>query len=524
MAKQYLDHPQLKSKCSFPVPAKTSFRDGKRSQDAVLGFEYCESLTPELAAIMSCRIYRLDPPIDMKKIGETSTTIDIWEGPLTFKAEEYETAFYHKYGAGAYKVIVEEQGLSGRVCDIWFTLTDREGYPPKIDDRTLCFDKPAAKDYIDWRFRRGEPVQGIEPENNKGEDELFMEQGKAGSGSAVAAVVDGFTNLATTLVSDAKAEAREAKLEAKEARETRTASTPTTDTVTHAAAEGIKLMGDVTREVMKNSNAPDPVEMFKSFAALMPPPPDPTPMFNTILTVVQESNKTMMQMVMNQNSELKNELNSLRNSSTALATQPKSATDQLREIRDNAELLGYTRNGAAERASATPAKSVFEEWGPIIQMGLQIFSPLLNALTVKLAGTNGAPNPAQPGVTQPGAAPNPQPQAPPPDSPQARTLAFLKSIEPSFMSHLMTPDCNGFTFAAHVLSGGTGGMETVQGRASYNWIKTNYGFRPDRTCGLDALIRTYEPIWNTIEKDLPKYQKFLSEFLNYDEQVGASAS
>ena len=516
MAKQYLDHPQLKSKCSFPVPEKASFRDGKRSQDAIVGFEYCEALSPELAAIMRCRVYRLDPPIDMKKIGETATTIDIWEGPLTFKAAEYETEFYHKYGAGAYKVIVEEQGLSGRVCDIWFTLTDREGYPPKIDDRTLCLDKPGAKDYIDWRFRRGEPVAGTEMETGKGEDD-FMTTTPNGSTTA-AAVVTGVIDVLKDTVNHAREDAKEEKLQRLQVEANATQKPGSPDIVTQSAAEGIRLISDVSREMMKNSNAPDPVEMFKAFSSLIPPPPDPAPMFNMLMSVMKESNERIASMQSSQIENLRNELNSIRSSSTALATQqPKSVSDQLREMKESAELLGYSRTG--DRASAAPAKSTFEEWGPIIQMGLQIFSPLLGALTAKLAGVNGAPSVAGPPLN---GVPNP-PQAPPPE-PENPQLRFLKTIEPSFMSHLMTPDCNGFTFAAHVLSAGTGGMETVQGRASYNWIKQNYGTRPDRTVGLDALIRTYEPMWNLIEKDLPKYQKFLTEFFNYDEQVGGQPS
>lgn len=515
MAKTYLSIP-AKSKCSLPLPDQTSFKDNDRRKDAIKFFEYWQNMPEDLKAITKVRVYRVKPPVDLKKIGLRVKSLEIWQGAIPFVPEDYEKQFYHKFGGGDYRCSLEEIGLGGgEVCEALFSLPDWETYPPKVADGSLLTETNAGQEYIQWRARRGDPVGGIKPESETAEGEDFMEVGK--STSPVAAMVDGFTNLATTLVSDAKAEARDARIELKEAAAARTAAVPTTDTVTHAAAEGIKLMGDVTREVMKNSNAPDPVEMFKSFAALMPPPPDPSPMFNTILTVVQESNKTMLQMVMNQNSELKSEILTLRNSNTAVAVQSKSAADQLREIRDNAEMLGYTRNGNG--ASATPAKSTFEEWGPIIQMGLQIFSPLLNALTMKLAGNGGMPGQApQPGAAAP--APNPQP-APPPDNP---LLRFLKGFEPTFMSHLQTIDCNGFTLASQVLSGGTGGMETIPGRANYNWIKTNLGFRPDRTCGLDALIRTYEPMWNIIEKDLPKYQMFLSQFLNYDDQVGTQPS
>jgi hypothetical protein len=526
MAKQYLDHPQLKSKCSFPVPSKTSFRDGKRAQDAILGFEYCESLPAENAAIMRCRVYRLDPPIDMRKIGETTTTIDVWEGPLTFKSDEYETFFYHKYGAGAYKIIVEEDGLSGRICDIWFTLTDREGYPPKIDDRTLCVEKTGAKDYLDWRFRRGEPVAGIEPEKNQGEDDLFMEPGK--NGSPVAAVVDGFTNLASTLITDAKQDAREARQEAKEARETKPSASAATDTVTHAAAEGIKLMGDVTREVMKNSNAPDPVALFSNIMNLLPKPPDPTPMFNTILSVVQDSNKAMMQMVLNQNTELKQEIAAMRTAQLAPATNGHAKTfdEELESFSRKAEALGYKRGG-----DSAPAESK-EDLMKLIVQNMPLINTAITALAQMVAPIfrgNQAPAPqvmpnpmmqAQPPavMTQPQAPPQPDP-----NSPEARTLKFLQEFEPLFLAHLLSPEYNGFTLALQILTERRGGsQETTDGRVRYNEIKTHLGKQPDGSILLDKMIRNYPPIWMRAQSDQPAYAKFLAEFLSYDD-AGAEA-
>jgi hypothetical protein len=502
----------IKGKSALPLPAKPTFKENERTKDGVKFFQYWENLTPELAQMARVRVYRMKPPIDLTKIGERVKSVQVWEGPIPFKAEDYEKEFYEASwaGGGDYRCAIEEIGLSGVVCEVFFSLPDWDTYPPKIADGSLMLESNGGKEYVAWRARRGEPVPGVQEEKDQAEDQLFMESGKSG----VAAVVDGFTNLATTLVTEAKTEAREAKQEAKEARE-RTI-TPTTDVTTLAVAEGIRLISDVAREQSKNSHAPDAVEMFKAVVGLMPPAPDPAPMFNTILGVVQESNKTMMSMVLQQNQELRQEISQMRNGqSTALAPQ-KSVGEQLLEMKTNAELLGYSRTGGS--SSAAPAKSVMEEWGPIIQMAMTIVAPLMQAITIKLTGTaNGAPpiaNGQQP--QQPIQQAPPQQPPPPPDPPG---IQFLKRIEPMFMGHLVSPDSNGFTFANQIVTEGTG-IETVAGRSNYNWIKQHFGFKPgSNQCGLDPLIRSYEPMWRVIEQNLPKYQLFLSEFLNYDEQV-----
>lgn len=516
MARKYHS---IKGKSVLPLPSRPTFKQNEKMKEGVKFFEYWQDLSPELAQLARVRVYRMKPPIDLTKIGQKVKSIQVWEGAIPFKADEYEKEFYEATwaGGGDYRCAIEEIGLSGVACEVFFSLSDWDTYPPKVPDAALMVESNAGKEYVAWRARRGEPVVGVDLETERGEED-FMTTGPGGNTTTAAAVVTGVIDVLKDTVNHAREDAKDEKLQRLQAEAKTDKPSSGIDSVTLAASEGIRLMGDVTREAMKNSNAPDPVEMFKSFAALIPPPPDPAPMFNMLMSVMKESNERIASMQSSQIENLRNELNSIRSSSTALATQqPKSVSDQLREMKESAELLGYSRTG--DRASAAPAKSTFEEWGPIIQMGLQIFSPLLGALTAKLSGVNGTPSVASPPLN---GVPNP-PQAPPlePENPQLR---FLKTIEPSFMSHLMTPDCNGFTFAAHVLSAGTGGMETVQGRASYNWIKQNYGTRPDRTVGLDALIRTYEPMWNLIEKDLPKYQKFLTEFFNYDEQVGGQSS
>jgi hypothetical protein len=504
MAKKYHS---IKGKSALPLPLKPSFKQNEKQKEGVKFFEYWENLSPDLAPLARVRVYRMKPPIDLTKIGERVKSVQVWEGAIPFKAEDYEKEFYEASwaGGGDYRCAIEEIGLSGVACEVFFSLSDWDTYPPKVADGSLMLESNGGKEYVAWRARRGEPVAGAEAEKNQAEDQLFMESGKSG----VAAVVDGFTNLATTLVTEAKNEAREAKQEAKDARER--PITPTSDAITTGATEGIRLIADVSRDLLKNSHAPDAVEMFKAVVGLMPPAPDHAPMFNTILAVVQESNKTMMGMVLQQNQELRQELSQVRSQSMAVAPT-KTVVDQLREARESAELLGYRRGGDAP---TTPTKSVMEEWGPIIQMGVTMLSPLVALIAQKLSTPNGAPQ--QNGQPQQNAAPPnpPQQQAPPPDPPG---IIFLKRIEKLFLGHLVSPDSNGFTFANQIITEGTG-LETAAGRANYNWIKTNFGFRPDRTCGLDALIRTYEPMWTIIEKDLPKYQLFLTEFLNYDEQV-----
>jgi hypothetical protein len=255
----------------------------------------------------------------------------------------------------------------------------------------------------------------------------------------------------------------------------------------------------------------------------MPKAPDTAPMFNTILSVVQESNKSMMQLVLNQNTELKNEIVQMRQQTPTAALAVVDPMAKFKEFRDMAEMLGWSRGGSngVDHAPAKTSAETMAEWMPIIQMGLGILTPLVQALTSKLAPAQPTqPDPAAGGIIQPTnlQAQQPAPPQPDPNSPQAKQLAFLRHIEAAFLTHLLNPDNDGFTFAQWIISGGTGAGESMDGRALYADIKSNMGIRADGSCGLDALIQTYAPIWDRAKSDRKSYMKFLTEFFNYDSQ------
>jgi hypothetical protein len=522
LAKKYLS---IKGKCALPLPSRPTFKQNEKMKEGVKFFEYWQDLNPELAEMARVRVYRMKPPIDLTKIGQKVKSIQVWEGPIPFKADDYEKQFYEAAwaGGGDYRCAIEEIGLSGVVCEVFFSLSDWDTYPPKVPDAALMLESNGGKEYVAWRARRGDPVAGVEEEKPQGEDELFMEPAKNGSGSAVAAVVDGFTNLATTLVTDAKQEARDARQEAKEAR----AAAPVNgepSTLTVAATESIRLISDVAREQSKNSHAPDAVEMFKSIAALIPPPPpppDPMPQFNMIMGIMKESNERIAQMQQQQIESLRTELTSLRSGSVPAANgHSKSFTDELEEFSRKAEVLGYKRGDGA------PAADSKEDLMKMIVQNMPMITAALTAAANIIAPIfrgpqpNPAPQPAAP-MQQPEQAmvqPAPPPPQPDPNSPQARQLAFLQDLEKPFLAHLLSPEYNGFTLALHILTQGAGGsIETIDGRAKYNEIKTHIGKQADGSIPLDRMIRQYPPIWNRAQSNQPAYGKFLAEFLSYDE-------
>lgn len=521
MAKKYLS---IKAKSLLPLPAKPTFKQNEKMKEGVKFFQYWENLTPEVAQLARVRVYRMKPPIDLTKIGERVKSIQVWEGPIPFGSETYEKFFYEANwaGGGDYRCAIEEIGLSGNACEVFFSLTDWDTYPPKVADASLMTESNAGQEYVKWRARRGEPIQGAEPEPPTGEDD-FMElgngTGKAAPASTAAVLVGGLVDMAQSQIQVAQDDAKRAKDEAREARE-HSAASPGVASPAAAAMNGaidlaLSSASKVVDSVMAHAGArydpPDPLNMAKGLLELIPKPD--TTMVTLLMQSLESANQRVAQMQNDQLMAVRAELTAIRSApQTAVA---KSAIDQLREARESAELLGYTRG--ADSAPAAPAKSVMEEWGPIIQMGLQIVTPLIGLLTQKLQSGAPTANP-QPTAT---VTQQPQPQQPPPDTPQSRQIAFLKRIEGPFMAHLLSPDTDGFTFANHVLTSGNGGsMETQDGRAMYREIKTNLGLRADNTCGLDQLIRTYEPMWNRIEGDLKGYQKFLTEFFNYDEQAG----
>lgn len=521
MAKKYLS---IKAKSLLPLPAKPTFKQNEKMKEGVKFFQYWENLTPEVAQLARVRVYRMKPPIDLTKIGERVKSIQVWEGPIPFGSETYEKFFYEANwaGGGDYRCAIEEIGLSGNACEVFFSLTDWDTYPPKVADASLMTESNAGQEYVKWRARRGEPIQGAEPEPPTGEDD-FMElgngTGKAAPASTAAVLVGGLVDMAQSQIQVAQDDAKRAKDEAREARE-HSAASPGVASPAAAAMNGaidlaLSSASKVVDSVMAHAGArydpPDPLNMAKGLLELIPKPD--TTMVTLLMQSLESANQRVAQMQNDQLMAVRAELTAIRSApQTAVA---KSAIDQLREARESAELLGYTRG--ADSAPAAPAKSVMEEWGPIIQMGMSILTPLVGLLAQKLG-------------TPPPAAANPQPTAtvqqqpmpqPDPNSPQARQAAFLKRIEGPFLAHFLSPDYDGFTFANQILTGGNGGtMETPDGRAFYQEIKNNLGILPDKTCGLDRMIRTYEPIWSRVEGNLKGYQQFLSEFFAYDEQGG----
>ena len=103
---------------------------------------------------------------------------------------------------------------------------------------------------------------------------------------------------------------------------------------------------------------------------------------------------------------------------------------------------------------------------------------------------------------------------------------FLRAVEPLFLKHFFDQtqeSLNGYTFAEDFLSmsqAPTGqlvftpeGPVTDLGKQQYEQIKAGGPVQFDR------IVRNYEPIWNLIQGNQPKYQEFLKQFFNFFEDA-----
>jgi len=519
LAKKYLS---IKGRSALPLPARPTFKQNERTKEGVKFFEYWQDLSPELGEMARVRVYRMKPPIDLTKIGEKVKSIQVWEGPIPFKADDYEKEFYEASwaGGGDYRCAIEEIGLSGVVCEVFFSLSDWDRYPPKVPDAALMLESNGGKEYVAWRARRGDPVLNAEPEKTQEDD--FMEVGGSGVKQGTATVlVEGLLNMADKQINVAQDDAKRAKDEVARLQSQPAGTNPAQNAVNGAIDLALQSAGKVVDSVMNHAGArydpPDPIGMVTKIMDMMPKPVDQTPM---ILGLIQESNKTVLQMVLNQNQELKQEVLAMRTAQLAPATNghTKSFDEELESFSRKAEALGYKRGeaGASAESKEDMVKMIVQNM-PMINAAIagiaQILIPIFRGPQSAPAA---APQPMQETavVTQPAAPPQPDP-----NSPEARTLRFLHDLEGPFLAHLLSPEYNGYTLALHILTSGKGGsMETPDGRAQYAQIKTQLGKQSDGSIALDKLIRSYPPIWNRAQSNAPAYAKFLAEFLSYDEQ------
>lgn len=529
---------------TFPAPKVAKVFDKPGKKNAVLFFRFWKSIPEEKHDLIEVKLYRTWPQVDLKitEPNRKDVTWDIIEGKIPFEPEEYQTWFLEKYYSGEWQVILNEKGVKGKIMEAFFDATDMEKYPPRVDLRTVLWDKTANRQYQRWCEQNRIQIPG--KEGIEYQEAQEMTAGMNVVGEAMKTLAD--------QNKDALQENRELVREVMESKiEAATANKPS-ETSASVVSKTVEMMADAGKAAvdMVKESAPkayDPLPMVREIFTLTKGNDNTAAMMTMYITSMEKQNEAMVRMHEDTLKYMKE-----KDAAATSAVPQKGGIDLLIEEAPKLEALknlfgwGGRRHDEAPPPAPEPKSQWLEklvEKPENLQMVMGIFA-LASNMVATLFGRGKPPeeviqqtlsNPAGTvgtSVTQaaPGA---PQPAPAPVDKKPSQAelnQMFLEFIEPMFLEHFFDGHelgLNGASFAKSLCSivqtpEGTqwaNGAETPVGRQQFELIRAG-GQR-----AFDNLLRSYSPIWGQVaafavqpkdSKEPPKYFQFLNEFFSYD--------
>jgi hypothetical protein len=543
------------AKSSFPVPKFRTVKDTGTSKNAPKFFQYWAKLPADKQDLVVVKVYRLWPVCDLKAINPTATIEwDTMTGKIPFPAEEYETAFMHKYGSGEWKVLLTESGVSGIVAQCLFSAIDLNNHAPRLDYRTLVQGNFKNQDYIKWLERQPNlklPWTSTQSEAEEQEHEEEM--------NVATQLTEGILSQNQHLIEKLD-EAHEELRESKHAPQG-----PTLED--KAAAKVLDVYADSAKAAVGMV-----VEQAKTLATAAAPSFDPVALFKVGMEARGSDNgMAMVQLILASQAQTMEQVQKMHHETieflskrdeeepqpiergvvaTAEPENRRSFLSEIKEMTEFAEMMGFKRGAAAENTATGP--TWMDKIGSAIAgnpglavAGLTLIAnifynmrsqnPISPQDALKVANSNGS----LPGATPSPAAATPgQPQTPTPAQQQAEFEKFMEFLTPHFLNHYNpdNPETNGYTFAedlqtltvtpSGMMQVVTGGSMTPAGRNEYEKMR-NAGL-----AGLDKVFRAWPGIWSVISNsphsptNPTHYTKFIQEFLAYDQwsQQASAAS
>lgn len=532
---------------TFPAPKFIKVFDKPGKKNAVLFFRYWKAIPEDKHDLIEVKLYRTWPQVDLKitEPNRKDVTWDIIEGKIPFEPEDYQGWFLEKYFSGEWNVILNEKGVKGKIMEAFFDATDMEKFPPRVDLRTVLWDKTANRQYQRWCEQNRIAIPGKEGADYQEAQE--MNAGITATTELAKSAMERSDRLAdekaelTREVMEGQLKVIEAKIDKKD----ETTSSPALKMVQEAASASIEI---VKAQGLGAAKLYDPVAMLTQGIDLAKANNGGSNNLDTIKLVIDLSREQHAQTM----SYLR-ERDEKAAQAAALAAQntpqpQKGGIDLLIEEAPKLEALknlfgwGGRRHDEALPPPAEPKSQWLEklvEKPENLQMVMGIFALASNMVatlfgrgkppeeviqqTLSTAGTSVTP--AAPSAPQP--APAPVDKKP---SQAELNQMFLEFIEPMFLEHFFDGHelgLNGASFAKSLTSivqtpEGTqwaNGPETPVGRQQFELIRAG-GERE-----FDRLLRSYSPIWSQVaafavqpkdSKEPPKYFQFLNEFFSYD--------
>jgi hypothetical protein len=514
----------LKTKTNLPKPKQTTF-SGERGAHKF--FEYWKSFNEEQQGCAEAKVYRKYPVIDQCLIGgKHKERIDHIQGKIPFEPEEFESHFLHNYGSGSYMVMLDEIGVPGVVASCTFRIESQE-YPPRVDIKTLVAGHPDNRGFIAGLTARGVKL----PWETNVEEEEASDM-KVAAIDMMARQTERVTDKLLEVVGEQRENQRPDPVNAANAQ-----------AIGVIAKAGETAVDMVSRQAdrLAAAAAPsfNPVELIKTAMEITKPTGDGGLGLATLVSQIHTSNQQVMQQMHHETLEaMRSQQNQVQ---VPAASELDSFLGQIEKIERLKNVMGW--GGHAEPREAPQSKGIVASLleNPKVAESIPVIAQAALLIVQNLFGPKGTPAPA------PNPAPNPAPgnavQATPQQQPRPMsaeeqqqaeiTLQFLKDIERPFISHYFgEAGLNGYTFA-HAIQAGIMDPQltpvqirdlvairgfSAAGQQNYQAILS---WGPQK---LDVLIKSYGPIWNTIQGTGPKkYAEFLTQFFNYDKWIAEQA-
>lgn len=506
-------------------------------------FTWIASFTTEEIGRAEFRFYRDWPVVDLKLIDQRSEKcfLTLRNEGLPFAPQDWEQSIYDNQewgGSGSYRVLCNETGVKQQVGWTSFTLDDVI-YPPRVDPRSLVVGHPNNQGYIASLRARGMRMPGDDPSldltDKKEQEEMEV----------LTKVMENHEKETDRLheqIDELQDKLTEKRTESPDNSVLAGATSEAVKVIGEGARAAINIVSQQAREVSQAS-APnfDPIGLVKTGVELA----RAGQTGDNGVGVIVDFLKIKAQQDADEAKYWRDKFFEKQEVTTE-AQIPKPFIDQIRDIKEVAETLGFTRgrresNGDSQpAASSEPAKaSWYETLGEKLAENPAMAITgvaLLTNLVQSFMGKGKAPEVVMAEAKQladtmtGGGTPVATTAQPTQQDRQAiqnaQYEAFMKMITPLFKRHYFDEKgegLSGFTFAAEYLTmhespaGGVGfmagGEETDYGREQYNQVKA-IGFQR-----FDQTLRNWPGLWNDLQGNMPKYIAFLKEFLSFDEEA-----
>lgn len=539
-----VDGPVDRAKAAKESKGKTILPKPKGLRVAPEAFlKWAASFNEEQKGRALFHVYRDYPVIDLTLTGETKPKlIAQYAGVLPFDVSNWQEWVLKDQkwgGSGGFKILCTEIGVPGCISMVKFTLEDGD-YPPIVDPRSVVVGHPDNKGYIAGLRSKGIRMPGDDPEAERIEKEEEAEMNVAGP------LAEHIIKQNADLIQEMReSRAEEQQNASPEESVMAEATSEAVRVVAEGAREAIRMVGTQSTELAKAA-APqyNPIELFKAGRESAG---DGGMQMLTFFMSAMEKQTTAMQTMHEKTLDYMREKDET-GPSASVQEQPGGIDLLLAEgqkFKQLGELFGWNVRGRSRENEDAPRQI---EAAPKESAMDKLFGKLAENPTLLVTGIFGITNLVQTfmGKGKPaeevmkaagavaGSVASQVPAAPDPSiEEERRNIAlqnFLRAVEPLFLKHFFDQtqeSLNGYTFAEDFLSmsqAPTGqlvftpeGPVTDLGKQQYDQIKAGGPVQFDR------IVRKYEPIWNLIQGNQPKYQEFLKQFFNFFEDAEKAA-